>query len=415
MNVRRSLAALTASAALCAAAAPTAVAASGSPSPSASKLPAGLYGSQDPTYDGVWRQSLALLAQHAAGAVPAKEAVDWLKGQQCDDGAFAAYRADASADCDKKTPVDTNSTGIAVQALSALGGHDETVNDAVDWLESVQNKDGGWGYMPGGPSDANSTSVVIGALTAADREPEDVVTGKKKKSPYDALLDLQLGCKGKASEEGAFAFQPDKSGKLAPNLDATAAAVLAGYGKSYVVEPAGKKDRKVEPLACGSDDAKNPQKPDEAAAGAAYRLADALKKDGHLKTATPGSDEPVADYANTADAVIALAAGGHREAAQKPLTWLEKNSGTWRKDNPAALAALVLAARSLGENPRAFGGANLVDQLNSTGPQPSSLGADSGDADRAGDDSRTVWWLAGSGLIAVAGLGVVATARKRKQ
>ena len=61
MNVRRSAAALAATVVL-GAAAPAMAADSPSASPSPA-LPKGLYGTTDPTYDGVWRQSLALLAQ----------------------------------------------------------------------------------------------------------------------------------------------------------------------------------------------------------------------------------------------------------------------------------------------------------------------------------------------------------------
>ncbi|MFC7467860.1 prenyltransferase/squalene oxidase repeat-containing protein [Actinomadura keratinilytica] len=129
-------------------------------------MPSGLYGDSDPTYDGVYRQSLALLAQHTAGVEPAAKAVDWLTGQQCADGSFAPFRAEPSADCDAKTPVDTNQTATAVQALAALGGHDEAVGKAVGWLKAAQNDDGGWGYTPGGDTDTNSTSLVIGALAA---------------------------------------------------------------------------------------------------------------------------------------------------------------------------------------------------------------------------------------------------------
>lgn len=158
MNVRRrgSAAVLAAAAVIGAAAAP-AVAADPSPSASASK-PAALFGTGDPQFDGVWRQSFALLAQDTAGVIPSPKAVEWLTGQQCANGSFAPYRADPAKACDAKTMVDTNQTAAAVQALWAVGGHGDVVEDALDWLKSVQNKDGGWGYSPGGPSDANSTS-----------------------------------------------------------------------------------------------------------------------------------------------------------------------------------------------------------------------------------------------------------------
>ncbi len=134
MNVRRrsSAAALAAIAVIGAAAAP-AVAADPSPSTSSSAPSGksggtdGLYGSADPQYDGVWRQSLALLAQDTAGVIPSSSAVKWLTDQQCDNGAFAPFRADPAKACDAKTMVDTNSTAAAVQALWAVGGHGDAV------------------------------------------------------------------------------------------------------------------------------------------------------------------------------------------------------------------------------------------------------------------------------------------------
>lgn len=123
-TLRRSAAALAASAvlgmAIASAAAPAAIAAP-TPTPS-TVLPSGLYGTGDPTYDGVWRQSLALLAQDTVGLKPAAKAVDWLTGQPCDNGAFPSYRADATKPCDAKLPLDSNASAAAVQALAALGG-----------------------------------------------------------------------------------------------------------------------------------------------------------------------------------------------------------------------------------------------------------------------------------------------------
>ncbi|MFD4260300.1 prenyltransferase/squalene oxidase repeat-containing protein [Streptomyces sp. NPDC058534] len=410
MNVRRrgSAAVLAAAAVIGAAAAP-AVAADPSPSASASK-PAALFGTGDPQFDGAWRQSLALLAQDTVGVIPSPKAVDWLTGQQCANGAFAPFRADPAKACDAKTMIDTNQTAAAVQALWAVGGRGDVVEDALNWLKSVQNKDGGWGYAPGGPSDANSTSLVIGALTATDTDPTKVTKGGK--SPYDALLTFALSC---SKDDGAFAFQPDKDGKLLPNADATAAGVLGSLGKGLVTEP-GKK-------AAAATCADKPDREQAAANGAAYLTA-AIAKDGHLKSALGGSpDQP--DYGNTADAVVALAAQGGADKAAEPLAWLEKNAAKWAKQSgPSAYAQLIFAAHATGTDPRDFGGTDLVEGLNATGPAPqgvkvsdSATASDTAaDEDAEKDDSGFgVWWFVGVCLVFGIGIGFLLSGRKRKQ
>ncbi|MFD3499180.1 prenyltransferase/squalene oxidase repeat-containing protein [Streptomyces sp. NPDC058678] len=406
MNVRRSAAMLAAATAVIGAAAPAVAA---DPSPSASQaLPAALYGGTDPTYDGVWRQSLALLAQHTVGVKPATKSVAWLTGQQCANGAFAPYRADTSTACGPKLMVDTNNTAAAVQALAALGGHDAVTGKAVAWLKSVQNKDGGWGYTPGGASDTNSTSVVVGALTAAGEKPQDVLKGEQ--GPYDALVKLALPCEG--SDAGAFAFQPDKKGELAANADATAAGVVGALGQGLVVEPA----KQAEAATCSDSGYPSPQQ--AAANGAAY-LTNALAKDGHLTSALPGStDQP--DHGNTADAVVALAAQGQTAEAKKSLEWLERNSSAWAaQSGPAAYAQLIFAAHATGTDPRDFGGADLVKQLNATGPAPQTATAENeADAkDDSGSDSggSDVWWMVGAGLAAGAGVGFLLSSRRKRQ
>ncbi|MFF1318827.1 prenyltransferase/squalene oxidase repeat-containing protein [Streptomyces chartreusis] len=377
----------------------------GSPSPSAPAkptYPAELYGTTDPTYDGVWRQSLAMLAQNTVGVNPAPKAVDWLVGQQCANGAFAPYRADAAADCDAKTPVDTNNTAAAVQALVALGGHDAAISKAVTWLKSVQNKDGGWGYMPGGASDANSTSVVIGALVTAGEKPADV--RKDGKTAYDALNKLALPCKD--DDGGAFAFQPDKKGKLLANADATAAGVLGSLGKGLVVSPG--KDAPA--TRCVSEGL--PASQQAAVNGAAY-LTDALAKDGHLTSTLPGAeDQP--DYGNTADAVVALAALSGADAAEKPLRWLEQNSAKWAEQSgPAAYAQLILAAHATGTDPRDFGGADLVEQLNATGPAPQAAAKATSEEKTKDDSPFGVWWYVGIFLVVGIGIGFLLSGRKK--
>ncbi|MET9757644.1 prenyltransferase/squalene oxidase repeat-containing protein [Streptomyces sp. NPDC006372] len=400
MNVPRSAAVLAAVAVIGAA---TPAAADPSPSPSQA-FPSALYGDKDPKFDGVWRQSLALLAQDTVGVKPAAKSVAWLVRQQCADGGFAAYRADPTAACDARTMLDTNATSAAVQALAALGGHDAATGKAVGWLKSVQNKDGGWGYAPGGASDTNSTSVVIGALTAVGEKPEQVE--KDGKSPYDALLKLAMPCGG--DSDGAFAFQPDKKGKLAANADATAAGVLGSLGKGMVVKPGKKSD-----ATCAK-----PGTPEQAASnGAAYLTSALTKDDGHLTSALAGST-PQPDYGNTADAVVALAARGDTAQAEKSLRWLEKNSASWAaQSGPAAYAQLIFAAHATGANPRDFGGADLVKQLNSTGPAPQSAERTGAADEKKDSDSGFfgVWWYVGVFLVAGAGIGFLFSGGRRKK
>ncbi|MFI9587415.1 prenyltransferase/squalene oxidase repeat-containing protein [Streptomyces sp. NPDC052236] len=405
-TVRRSAAAAlaAASAVLCVAAAP-------SPSPSPSTvMPSGLYGTGDPTYDGVWRQSLALLAQDTVGVKPAVQAVDWLTGQQCESGGFPSYRADAAKACDAKLPLDSNATAAAVQSLAALG---ETVDKSVGWLKSVQNADGGWGYNPGGASDANSTSVVIGALAAAGDKPGEVKS-KGGKTPYDALLTFAKPCGGK--DGGAFVYQQKSPGLIG---DSTAAAVLGAQGKGLVVT-AGAKDAKgtvCEAATTAEGAAHN---------GAVY-LATALAKTGHLVTPPmPGATDPAEkpDFGNTADAVVALASQGLGEQAKKPLTWLEQNAAAWAKENgPAAYAQLIFAAHASGADPKSFGGTDLVAGLNGTGPAPQAASEAASEAKKdsekdSGKDSGLgagVWWIIGVFFVASVGAGFLFSGRKKNQ
>ncbi|MFI5817992.1 prenyltransferase/squalene oxidase repeat-containing protein [Streptomyces rishiriensis] len=421
MNVRRSAAALAAATVVLGAAVPAVAATApptASPTPSTA-IPAGLYGTADPTYDGVWRQSLALLAQHTTGVAPADAAVTWLAGQQCANGSFAAFRADTAKPCDAKLTVDTNSTAAAVQTLAALGGHGGATQKAVGWLKSVQNADGGWGYFPGGASDANSTSVVAGALAAAGQRPAGVK--KAGKSPYDALLKRSLPCDRAGG--GAFAYQPDKKGGLAANADATAAGVLGVLGKGFVTTAGNASQGE---RACGGSSA--PLTPDEVAHNGAAYLAGAVAHDGYLKSVLPGAaNQP--DYGNTADAVVALAALGWTEQARKPLAWLEQNAAGWAKQSgPAAYAQLVFAAHAMGADPRAFGGTDLVAQLNATGPAPQSgakaAGAtasadpkkadDSDDSDGSGP-AYSLWLIVGVFLVVGIGIGFLMSGRGRKR
>ncbi|MEU8619655.1 prenyltransferase/squalene oxidase repeat-containing protein [Streptomyces sp. NPDC048623] len=422
ISVRRAAAALAAGAVLSTTAAAGVAVAAPSPTPSPAKIPAGLYGTTDPTYDGVWRQSLAFLAQRGSGIQPADQAVDWLLGQQCVNGAFASYRPEPAKACDAKTMLDSNATAVAVQALDAVKRQsadpakaEKAAKAGVEWLKSVQNKDGGWSFTPGGPSDANSTSIVIGSF-AAIGVPPGATKSADGKTPYDALLTFALPCAGDAVKDGgagAFAYQPDKTGKLLANADATAAATLAGLGKGITARGA----QPEQPATC--TDLPKPT-PERAALNGASYLAGQLAKSGHLVTppmpgaATGAAELP--DYGNTADAVVALAAAGAKQQATGSLAWLEKNAADWAKTSgPAAYAQLVFAAHAMDTDPRSFGSTDLLEQLNATGPAPKAPDNSQASAG-AGDDEGgfDLWWIIGIGMVVGVGIGFLLSGRNKK-
>lgn len=127
--------------------------------------------------------------------------------------------------------------------------------------------------------------------------------------------------------------------------------------------------------------------------------------------ATDTTEQP--DIGNTADAVVALAASGATKEAKPALDWLEKNSAAWAKESgPAAYAQLILAARATDTDPREFGAADLVEQLNATGPAPKT--PDTSASSTSDDDSGfDVWWIIGIGMVVGVGIGFLVSGRKK--
>lgn len=183
--------------------------------------PSGRFGVQPATYDGAFRQGLALAALSVVTADPAvvDAAADWLADQQCADGSWQPERTDLSEPC-AFDPVtfagpDTNSTAMAILGLTAVG-RTPTI-DPRPWLDSVRQPDGGWPFDDSGFSstDPDSTGLVMAALRALGAPADgDALT---------ALLSFQLSAP--PADQGAF-FYPPFSGPPVPNVLATNDAIL---------------------------------------------------------------------------------------------------------------------------------------------------------------------------------------------
>lgn len=165
-----------------------------------SQQPDGRYGAGTP----VFRHALAMLALEAAGE-PNAQAAQWLAAAQCDDGGWQFDEPSSEADdahCFSGAgdffTSETDTTGLAVQALAAAPADVEPAHDPFVFLRRRRDDvKGGWGYSRDFPlTSTNSTALAIGAYVAEGRE---VPSGARR-----ALRKLQYPLCGAGG--GAFAF-----------------------------------------------------------------------------------------------------------------------------------------------------------------------------------------------------------------
>ncbi|HSH82399.1 MAG TPA: prenyltransferase/squalene oxidase repeat-containing protein [Herpetosiphonaceae bacterium] len=165
---------------------------------------------------------LALLALRAAGATVRPEAVAALEKLQLPDGGW-------SFDGTPATGSDTNTTSLAIQALTAAGSTTDARTKALDYLRAQQNPDGGFPYSQtsqfGNASDANSTALGVQAILASGETLD--AWAKAGKTPVDRLLAFQ-------NPSGAFRFQ---DAQPEDNQLATYQAIPAITGKPFPTEP----------------------------------------------------------------------------------------------------------------------------------------------------------------------------------
>lgn len=186
-------------------------------------------------YSNTIGQSLAIIGLTRAGKPDAK-AVDFLAKQQCNDGGF---RMTFDGSCTG----DTDATSLAVQALSAAGGHDAAIGKAVNFIAGNQQGSGGV-VEPAAQAapNTNSTGLAAVAFTLAGKTSE----AAKAKS---FVSGLQFGCSAPAALRGGYAFdqksfdaQSAKGSKATAGdkeLRASTQAMLAVNPQPYLEVSAG--------------------------------------------------------------------------------------------------------------------------------------------------------------------------------
>lgn len=303
----------------------------------------GLFGAQDATYDGVFRQSLAIAGLAAVGQSAPKNAVDWLLDQQCADGSFESYRADTSKPCGKSDPVNfsgpnTDATGLAAAALQ-IAGEQAAARRAAAWLLRTQNDDAGFASYVGGESNANSTAMALVGLQTVQQAGSS--SGIRTAKRYLGTL------KHKCSSGGGLPFT---QGNPANGLASSQA--FMGLAGALPVEPDG--DLGADP---------NCRKRNTIANVGDF-LATAIGENG----AIPSDFGSGPDYSSTGWAILGFVSEGiGAGAVREGLNTLQANAKTYAvKDGeavPAAIGLLLLVAEATDASATDFGGVNLITTL----------------------------------------------------
>jgi hypothetical protein len=145
-------------------------------------------------------QSLALIGLERTTATgPSQAAVQFLLGQQCDNGAFP--ETFGAATCSGSV----DATGFAVQALATVGGPAATDAAAAagTWLVKRQHRDGS--FTGNGVRNTNSTALAAQAL-------EDLGRLKKATKARAYIRGLQALCGAKASVRGSVRYNAKTGG-----------------------------------------------------------------------------------------------------------------------------------------------------------------------------------------------------------
>lgn len=263
-----------------------------------------------------WDQSLAVLGWRAMGETLPVTATQFLASRVVTGGGFEFGTGFG---------VDTNSSGLALQALAA-GGLPVTstaITSTLAWLRSTQLADGGWGYDSfSSGSDVNSTALVIQGLIAVGQDPLSTTWKVSGNSPVAFLLSQQ-------QPDGGLIY-------LAPpsNSYATAQAIPALVGATAPYESAAVLLRK-----------------------SLVYLRTQQRADGGFNSIGAGS---------TVDAINAiLSAGGNvssfvSSGGNTPLQYLTTLALSVPASGAASAGKLATGVAAAGGNPRNFGGANLV-------------------------------------------------------
>lgn len=264
------------------------------------------------TFDNVLDQIWAILGLSANYASIPEESASWLAAAQLDDGSwddgFGSY---------------LNTTPLAVMALIASGYYEfdsDVIQGALEFIRANQQPNGGWQTTWDSTTNANTTGVILQAITALGQDPTSEPWQKEEGDPISVLMTLQ-------GDNGAI------GGDFA-NTYSTADAILGLSGQ---------------PL---------------------YELG-SLRRIGHgfeYLIAAQENDGGWGSVGQTLDMMMALRAAGWdpntlNNGQNTPATYLESNLEVYLESGPDTIGKTILALVAAGADPRDFNGTDLIKKL----------------------------------------------------
>ena len=385
--------------------------------PGADSALAGLYGAADPTYDGVFRQSLGILGVVAAGETPSEEAVGWLLDQQCADGGFMAFNPVPSKPCWPRTPSTSWArTRTARHSLSRPCAPWAVRRPPRQRLTTSPRRGPRTGAGPTSPA-ATPTRTRPGlVLLALNAVGEGV-----DQDAVDVLAAAQVDCTGDPLDQGGIT-SPFSGG--APDILATVQAVPGVAGADLLDGPASTAPWVDDALPFGCPVAND--NAETVGGWAASWLEEQVAAD-----AVSGGNAPwaVLSFAATRtgrDEAEELYAGIVADLGPDPAAKKSASSALTAQtdESPGALGLAALSAAVLGENADLPGLASRIGATETAAPtvepspeptpSPSQAGPEAeGGAQLPDTGTDPSLVLLGTSLVLAGGALVLATRRRR--
>ena len=283
---------------------------------------------------------LGLAAAGDPGCIEAQDSIAYLKEKQGINGNW----------------VGVDATGLVICAMMACGEDPstESIPNAIAWLSSIQNDDGGFPADPGTASNSNSETLALMAIRASGDDP--AVWAKNGLTPVDHLLRCQ-------QDNGQIWWKPDSEGSFPIQCTAYGSIALSeGWLPTAIYD--------VESSSSGgvSEEALSIMSTSEPLPGLAEAIGYVLScqnPDGGFAD-QPGGES---NLKWTVDVAVALAQTGDLDRATKGdlLGYLVANAPD-ESISSGNLGRYVMGVVAANGNPHDVNGIDYVDRLKNAEP-----------------------------------------------